>query len=42
MNGIAFSGNINRGCNSKELFGKFEIAKDKDFEKYLNQYNTIF
>ena len=30
------------GCNSKELFGKFEIAKDKDFEKYLNQYNTIF
>ena len=31
-----------RGCNSKELFGKFEIAKDKDFEKYLNQYNTIF
>ena len=24
-----------RGCNSKELFGKFEIAKDKDFEKYL-------
>ena len=31
-----------RGCNSKELFEKFEIAKDKDFEKYLNQYNTIF
>ena len=31
-----------RGCNSKELFGKFEIAKDKDFEKYMNQYNTIF
>ena len=22
-----------RGCNSKELFEKFEIAKDKDFEK---------
>ena len=31
-----------RGCDSKKLFEKFEIAKDKDFEKYLNQYNTIF
>ena len=31
-----------RGCDSKELFHSFEIAKDKDFEKYLNQYNTIF
>ena len=31
-----------RGCDSKKLFYSFEIAKDKDFEKYLNQYNTIF
>ena len=31
-----------RGCDSKKLFHSFEIAKDKDFEKYLNQYNTIF
>lgn len=31
-----------RGCDSKVLFQGFEIAKDKDFEKYLNRYNTIF
>ena len=31
-----------RGCDSKKLFHSFEIEKDKDFEKYLNQYNTIF
>ena len=29
-------------CDSKELFSRFKIAKDKDFEKYLNQYDTIF
>ena len=28
-----------RGCNSKELFGKFEIAKDKDFEKFKEKYS---
>lgn len=31
-----------RECDSKELFSPFEIAKNKDFEKYLNQYDTIF
>jgi tellurite resistance protein len=29
-------------CDSKELFRRFEIAKSSDFEKYLNQYDTIF
>lgn len=31
-----------RGCNSAELFYKFEIAGSDDFEKYLNKYNVIF
>ena len=31
-----------RGCNSKELFGKFELQKIKILKNYLNQYNTIF
>ena len=31
-----------RGCDSKELFQGLKISKDKDFEKYLNKYNTIF
>lgn len=30
-----------RGCDAKELFSSFEIAEDKDFEKYLNRYDTI-
>lgn len=30
-----------RGSNSRELFLKFEIARDADFEKYLNQFNVI-
>ncbi len=30
-----------RGCNSKELFAPYEIAKDPDFEKYLNQFNVL-
>ena len=29
------------GCNSKELFSEFEIAKNSEFERYLNRYNTI-
>ena len=29
------------GGDSKALFSGFKIAKDKDFEKYLNHYNTI-
>ena len=31
-----------RGCDSKELFQGLKISKDKDFEKYLNKYDTIF
>lgn len=32
------------GCenDSKELFSKFEIAESPFFEKYINQYDTIF
>ena len=29
------------GCDSKELFSKFEIAKAANFEKHLNKYNVI-
>ena len=31
-----------RGCDSRELFQGLKISEDKDFEKYLNQYDTIF
>lgn len=31
-----------RGCDSRELFQGLKISEDKDFEKYLNCYNTIF
>ncbi|MCR4908976.1 MAG: ATP-binding protein [Lachnospiraceae bacterium] len=30
-----------RGCDSKELFSPYEIARDPDFEKYLNKYNVL-
>ena len=30
-----------RGCDARQTFSQFEIAKDKGFEKYLNQYDTI-
>ena len=30
-----------RGCDARQLFSKFEIAKSSEFEKYLNQYNTV-
>lgn len=29
-------------CDSKELFSKFNIAKSKNFEQYLNKFDTIF
>lgn len=29
------------GCDSKELFLKFKIAKAESFEKHLNKYNVI-
>ena len=31
-----------RGCDSKELFSGLEISGSRDFEKYLNRYDTIF
>ena len=31
-----------KGCSSKEMFSGLEISRAKDFEKHLNQYNTIF
>lgn len=30
-----------RGCNSAEQFAGLRIAKDPNFEKYLNRYNVI-
>lgn len=30
-----------RGCDARQLFSKFEIAKSDEFKKHLNQYNTI-
>ena len=30
-----------RGCDSRELFEPYEIARDPDFEKYLNKYNVL-
>lgn len=30
-----------RGCDSKEIFDKLEIAKDKSYEQHLNQYDVI-
>ena len=31
-----------RGCDSKELFSGLEISGSRDFEKYLNRYDTMF
>lgn len=30
-----------RGCDSRDIFSKFEISKSSDFETYRNKYNTI-
>ena len=30
-----------RGCDSKEMFSKYKISADPDFEKHLNTYNVI-
>ena len=30
-----------KGCDSRELFSKFEISKSSDFSKHLNKYNVI-
>ena len=31
-----------KGCDSKELFTGLKIAKDEQFDKYRNKYDTIF
>lgn len=31
-----------RGCASGELFSELKIADDKNFEKYLNKFDTLF
>ncbi len=31
-----------RGCDSSELFAGYEIAKDEDYAKHLNQYHVLF
>ena len=31
-----------KGCDSKELFTGLKIAKNEQFDKYRNQYDTIF
>lgn len=31
-----------RGCDSGELFSKYEIAENRGFRTHLNQYDTIF
>ncbi len=30
-----------KGCDSRELFSRFEIAKTEDWDKYLNKLNVI-
>ena len=30
-----------RSCDSKEMFSKYKIASDAEFEKHLNKYNVI-
>ena len=30
-----------RGCDSKEMFSNYKIAKADSFEKHLNKYNVI-
>ncbi len=30
-----------RGCDSRELFAPYEIAKTESFEKHLNRYNVL-
>lgn len=29
------------GCNSRDIFSKYEIAQSDDFEEHLNKYNVI-
>ena len=30
-----------RGCDSRDIFSKFEISKSSDFETYRNKYNIF-
>ena len=31
-----------RGCDAKELFSPYKIARNLDFDTYRNKYNTLF
>ncbi len=42
MAATMLSAYYSRGCDSKELFSKLEVAKSENFEKHLNKYNTVF
>ncbi len=41
MAGDMLAAYYSRGCDSKEMFSKYKIASDADFEKHLNKYNVI-
>ncbi len=41
MTANMLSSYYSRGCNSKELFDRFAVAKTENFEKNLNKYNVI-
>lgn len=30
-----------KGCDSHDLFSKFEISKEESYEKYINKFNVI-
>jgi len=30
-----------RGCDSRELFERFSISKEPDWDRYLNKFNVI-
>jgi len=42
MAATMLSAYYDRSCDSSELFQGLEIAKDKEYQKHLNQYDVIF
>lgn len=30
-----------KGCNSEEMFSKLAVSRQKDFKKYMNQFDVI-
>ncbi len=41
ITGNMLSAYFSKGCDSRELFSRFKIARDSCFEKKLNKYNVI-